>query len=197
MGIWTDLATWRGPTVNCGDGDKTTNEPEDRLAEHRGVVVHIAAGYFEGTTSWQRNPVSRVSSHFIVAKDGRIAQMVDTNIRAWTQLAGNPFWNSIENEGFLPDALTPAQVEANAQILARGHREHGWPLQIASSPSGRGLGHHSMGAEHGVNWGHPQCPGPAIVGQKPAIVARAQQIVAGPGRPAPSTPPRPRRMVID
>lgn len=178
MGIWKDLATWRGPTKSEGDGDGVS-EPGDRLTEHRGVVVHIAAGYFEGTISWQRNPSARVSSHFVVAKDGRIAQMVDTDIRAWTQRDGNSRWLSIENEGFLPDALTPAQVEANAKILARAHREHGIPLQVATSPNGRGLGHHSMGAENGVDWGHSECPGKAIVAQKPAIVARAQQIAAG------------------
>jgi len=178
MGLWNDLAAWRGPTVNCGNGTGALNEPADRLDEHRGVVLHIAAGYFEGTIAWQRNPVSRVSSHFVVAKDGRIAQMVDTEIRAWTQRAGNWAWLSIENEGFLPDRLTPQQLEANAQLLARSHREHAIPIQNATSPSGRGLGHHSMGAENGVDWGHSQCPGPAIVAQKPAIVARAIEIVS-------------------
>lgn len=174
MGKWSDIATWRGPTVNCGDGDGALNEPADRLDEHRGIVVHIAAGYFEGTIAWQRNPASDVSSHFVVAKDGRVAQMVDTEIRAWTQRSGNRAWLSIENEGFLPDRLTPQQVEANAQLLARAHREYGIPLQVATSPAGRGLGHHSMGAD----WGHQQCPGPSIIAQKPAIVMRAQQIVS-------------------
>ncbi|MDG4813912.1 peptidoglycan recognition family protein [Micromonospora sp. WMMD956] len=165
--------------MNSGNGTGKPDEPADRLDAHHGVVVHIAAGYFDGTITWQRNPASRVSSHFIVAKDGRIAQMVDTDIRAWTQRAGNRTWLSIENEGFLPDPLTPPQLESNAQLLARAHTEHGVRLQIASSPDGRGLGHHSMGAENGYDWGHSQCPGPAIVAQKPAIVARAKQIVEG------------------
>ncbi|MFY1699441.1 MULTISPECIES: peptidoglycan recognition protein family protein [unclassified Solwaraspora] len=194
MGIWTDLATWRGPTVNSGNGTGALDEPQDRLDEHHGIVVHIAAGYFEGTIAWQRNPASRVSSHFVVAKDGRVAQMVDTEIRAWTQRAGNRTWLSIENEGFLPDRLTPQQLEANAQLLARSHREHGIPVRNANSPRERGLGHHSMGAEHGFDWGHSQCPGPAIVAQKPAIVARAAQIITA---TRPPTPPRPRWIIDD
>lgn len=178
MSHWTDIATWRGPTVNEGDGDGRL-EPTDQLAEHRGVIIHIAEGTFEGTIAWQRNPTARVSSHFVVAKDGRIAQMVDTDIRAWTQRDGNSSWLSIENEGRLPAALTAAQVEANARILACAHLVHGVPLQLATTPTGRGLGHHSMGAENGYNWGHSQCPGPAIKAQKPAIVARALQLING------------------
>ncbi len=169
MSRWTDLATWRGPTANQGGP----------MVEQRGLVVHIAEGGFEGTIAWQKNPSAQVSSHFVVALDGRIAQVVDTAVTAWTQQLGNGHWVSVENEGHTPSALTPAQVEANAQLLARGHREHGWPLQIATAPSGRGLGHHSMGAENGIQWGHADCPGPAIKAQKPAILARAIAIING------------------
>ena len=31
----------------------------------------------------------------------------------------------------------------------------------------------------GADWGHQSCPGPAIIAQKPIIVARAQQIING------------------
>jgi hypothetical protein len=188
MARWTDLAEWRGPTVNEGDGDGMPGEPEDHASECRGMVVHIAEGTYEGTISWQHNASSDVSSHFVVAKDGRAAQMVDTDDIAWTQRAGNGHWLSIENEGRTPGALTAAQVETNAQLLARGHQVYGYPLQIATSPDGRGLGHHSMGTNGrsvstdtwtGPTWGHEQCPGPAIIAQKPAIVARARAIITG------------------
>ncbi|MEU8158052.1 peptidoglycan recognition family protein [Micromonospora sp. NPDC048986] len=180
MGRWTDLAQWRGSTINSGDGDGKPGEAADRLAEHRGVIVHIAQGTYEGTISWQRNPSADVSSHFVVAKDGRIAQVVDTAERAWTQRDGNSSWLSIENEGFVADGgLTAAQVTANAKILARAHREHGIPLQLATSPTGRGLGHHSMGAESGYNWGHSECPGTKIKAQKPEILRQAKAIVSG------------------
>lgn len=143
-----------------------------------GVVVHIAAGYYEGTISWQKNPSADVSSHFIVSKSGKIAQMVDTADAAWTQRDGNGEWLSIENEGFLPERLTDAQVVANAKILAKAHQVYGVPLVVTNTPRSRGLGHHSMGPENDINWGHSQCPGPAIKAQKPAIVALAKQFVA-------------------
>lgn len=177
MGRWTDLAVWRGPTVNCGDGDQFADEPGDRLLEHRGLVVHIAEGSYEGTIAWQRNPDANVSSHFVVGLDGAIAQMVDTDIRAWTQAAGNSRWISVENAGHTPAPLAAAQVEANARLLARAHHVYGVPLQLAVNPDGRGLGHHSMGCNWpGGAWGHCDCPGPAIIAQKPAILARAREL---------------------
>jgi len=195
MARWTDLAEWRGPTVNCGDGDQYPNEGEDRMREQRGLVIHIAEGYYEGTIGYQKNPGVNVSSHFVVSdgakgqgRDGDIAQVVDTDIAAWTQRAGNGHWLSVECAGFTPHPLTAAQVESVAQLFARAHREYGVPLQIAYNPNGRGLGHHSMGTNGhsvptdnwtGPTWGHEDCPGPAIVAQKPAIVARAIQIVSG------------------
>lgn len=198
MALWTDLATWRGPTVNSGDGDRNGNEASDRMVEHRGIVLHIAEGYFEGTIAWQKNPSARVSSHFVIAKDGRIAQMVDTDIRSWAQRSGNSTWLSVENEGFVPSELTPQQIEANARLLVRAHQVYDIPLQIATSPSGRGLGHHSMGAENGVDWGHPQCPGPAIIAQKPEIVARALALADPEKDPAGVAPGQRRhRWIID
>jgi len=149
------------------------------MLEQRGLVVHIAQGTFEGTISWIKNPDSDVSSHFVVAKDGSIAQMVDSDTVAWTQRDGNGHWLSVENEGFTPSALTAAQVESNAQLLAYGAKLYKYPLTLAGDPSGKGLGYHSMGAEHGYNWGHSECPGPAIKNQLPAILARAQQIASG------------------
>jgi hypothetical protein len=171
-------AVWRGPTINEGDGDGVC-EPGDRLQSHDIVVVHIAEGTFEGTIAWQKNPRAKVSSHFIVARDGRIAQMVDTDIRSWTQRKGNPRCVSIENEGKLPTKLSPSQITANAKILAWCHQTHGIPLQLTDKPSQRGLGHHSMGAEHGEDWGHSACPGPDIKAQKPAILQQAIDLVNG------------------
>lgn len=171
MELWQDIAQWRGPSPNVGGP----------MQEYRGLVIHIAQGTFEGTISWCKNPTSGVSSHFVVALDGRIAQVVSVDVTAWTQRDGNGHWISVENEGYTPNALTAAQVDANARILAKCHKVKGVPLQLATSPSGRGLGHHSMGAESGANWGHSECPGPNIKNQKPEILSRAVQVVNGGG----------------
>ena len=176
MARWTNVAAWRGPAANnFGDGDYVEREPADALTEVRGLVVHIADGTFAGTISWERNPASNVSSHFVAAKDGRLAQMVDTHDRAWTQRTGNSRWLSVECEGYGGQTLTSAQLDALARLLAEAHRRHGVPLQVTSSSSGRGLGHHSMDPD----WGHQSCPGAPIIAQKAEIVARAQRIING------------------
>jgi hypothetical protein len=182
---WSDLAQWRGPTANQSLGHD----------ECRGLVVHIASGYYEGTIGWEKNPAANVSSHFVSGRDGQLAQLVDSDNTAWTQIEGNGHWLSVECEGFaLDDALhathpgweklTAAQIEHCAQLLVRGHQQYGYPLQLAGSPAGYGLGYHSMGAEHGYNWGHLHCPGEPIKAQLPEILARAQQITGGGSAPA-------------
>src|SRR5690606_35036091 len=94
-------------------------------------------------------------------------------------------------------ALTAAQVEANAKILAWAHKTHGIPLQLApnSRPGSRGLGYHRQGIDG--NWSGYRyggrvsggevwttsrgkvCPGDRRIDQLPQILARAKQIVSG------------------
>lgn len=160
-----------------------------------GMVVHIAEGSFQGTISWQRNPDADVSSYFVVSKLGEIVQMLDLDLMAWTQAAGNPTWIGVENEGFATGQFTPAQTTANARIFA-------WlvglyptiPYQVSNSPSTKGCGWHGMG---GAAWGgHYGCPGTNNVALLPSIVAQAQQINGGGPTPPPSTPKRGWRNVI-
>jgi peptidoglycan hydrolase-like protein with peptidoglycan-binding domain len=158
-------ATWRPIRVN--------HTPNGQQAV-RGVVIHIMDGSLAGTDSWFRNPKAQASAHFGTGKHGQLYQWVSTKDRAWAQANGNRTWLSIENEGRGGEALTRQQIERCAQVLAWAHRIYGVPLQVATSPGGRGLGHHSMG---GPSWGHGACPGSRIIRQKPAIVARARQLV--------------------
>lgn len=174
MAHWTDVASWKGPTPNQGG----------KMYEQRGLVIHIAEGYLDGTLAWQKNPSAEVSSHFIVggprdgaSKDGVCYQVVDTDTIAWTQSSGNGHWLSIECSGFTPDKLSEKQIDKIAHVFAKCHLAYGVPVQIATSPNGKGLGHHSMGCDYG--WGHCDCPGPNIINQKQAIIDRTNQILSG------------------
>ncbi|MFF9268630.1 N-acetylmuramoyl-L-alanine amidase [Streptomyces rochei] len=159
-------ASWRPIPVNYTANGQT---------EVRGVVVHIMAGTLPGTDSWFRNPQARASSHFGTGKAGQLYQWVDTKDRAWAQAAGNSSWISVENEGKGGDVLTDKQLDKNALVLAWSHQLYSVPLQVASGPSGRGLGWHAMG---GSAWGgHTACPGPKIVAQLPEIVRRAKNVI--------------------
>ena len=160
-------ADQRGPVPN-----RTVNGMVRPL---KGLVLHIEEGSEEGTNSWFHNSKSQVSAHFGNPKKGNLDQWVDTKDKAWAEEGGNSEWISIENEGKSGDSLTPSQLENVAQLLAWLHRTEGIPLQITNKVTRRGLGWHGMG---GAAWGdHLACPGDPIKHQRPAIIARAKEIV--------------------
>lgn len=175
-------ALWRGPTPNMTPGG---------MASHIGLVLHIQQGTEAGTDSWFKNPASQVSAHFGNPKAGQLEQWVDTDDRAWAEVSGNPFWISVENEGMSGDSLTASQLENAAELLAWLHSVYGVPLQLSDNPAGGtpGLTGHGLG---GTAWGgHTDCPGTPILGQRPAIIARAAQIAGAPtpgGSDVPLTP---------
>ncbi|MFN2309554.1 MAG: N-acetylmuramoyl-L-alanine amidase [Gammaproteobacteria bacterium] len=60
----------------------------------RFLVIHYTAGSSAtGTVSWFCEPVSRVSAHLVIARDGSITQMVPFNRVAWH--AGQSRWGSL------------------------------------------------------------------------------------------------------
>lgn len=141
----------------------------------QGLVVHIMQGTLEGSRAWFNNSTSQSSAHFGTGRDGELEQWVSTADRAWAQAAGNRTWLSIENEGYVPDALTDAQVEKVAQVFAWVARTYpSVPYRVANAPSEKGLGWHGMGGEA---WGgHLGCPGDHIKAQLQSIVDRAREI---------------------
>lgn len=178
MTAWTDIADWIGPTAN---------ETPGGMGSVIGVVLHIQEGTEAGTAAWQRNPAAQVSSHFLNPKSGRLQQMVPVGDRSWAECDGNSHWISVENEGFVGDSLTASQIENAAQLLAKAHQAFGVPLQSSDAPyTVGGLTGHCLG---GQGWGgHMQCPGPNILAQRPAVIARAAQIA---GAPTPEPAPTP------
>ncbi|MDD4802280.1 MAG: N-acetylmuramoyl-L-alanine amidase [Syntrophomonas sp.] len=57
------------------------------------IVNHITAGLMPGTLSWLRNPGAKVSCHYLVAKDGRIYQLVADEDTAWhAGIVKKPDW---------------------------------------------------------------------------------------------------------
>lgn len=167
LNIWSDLADYVGPTVNEGG----------IMGLIRGLILHIEQGTNSGSIAWCKNPASKVSAHFFVAKDGTIKQLVPVNRVAWAEVDGNTSWISAEMEGMSGVSLTAAQVHSAAELFARIHRQYGVPLRISDDPyhvsgiTGHGLG----GAGYG---GHYDCPGTPILSQRTDIIHTAAVIVA-------------------
>jgi N-acetyl-anhydromuramyl-L-alanine amidase AmpD len=113
---------------------------------HKAVVLHIAEGSYAGTLQeFADSSPAEKSSHFVVAKDGRIAQIVNLNDSAWAnglcwqnnqwrtpdcRAPERPTWAdivpgsnpnlytiSIEHEGFTGQPLTPAMKAATVRLL--------------------------------------------------------------------------------
>jgi hypothetical protein len=167
-------AQWRGPTPNSTPGG---------MADHRGLVVHVAEGSYEGTISWCLNPAAAVSYHFIVGKGGQIAQLVDTADKAWAQASGNPYWVSVGCEGYASEgAVTEGQQRALDDVWRWMLDAHGPPNVLTDDPNGAGLGWHGMG---GDAWGgHHGCPGEARKAYRSSMVAHAGGApAAGPDAP--------------
>ncbi|MGW7436731.1 peptidoglycan recognition protein family protein [Streptomyces sp. NPDC054849] len=137
------------------------------IREMRGLVLHVQ----EGENSLHdhfSDPAVESSAHFWVSQSGEIEQYVAAHDRAWAQSAGNPSWLSVETSGFASRPLTAQQVDSVARIYAWGMAQHGWPLEPASTPRGRGFGIHSMG---GRDWGAHSCPGPLRSSQTGEILS--------------------------
>jgi hypothetical protein len=158
---------------------------------YQGLVLHIEEGTEEGTFGWFNLSKAKrqaqfdaaglnltayaSSAHFGNPKRGTLDQFIDTDDQAFAQGPGNDSWLSCENEGMLGDALTTNQIHTLARLMAYLAEKEDVPLSIANSPSESGLGYHSMS----TSWGHPQCPGDAVIKQRPAVLAMAMAMLGG------------------
>lgn len=173
-------AEWIGPTPNETSGGQI---------DVHGLVLHIQEGTEAGSEAWFKNPDAQASSHFLNPKSGGLRQLVDTDDRAWAEMAGNRHWISVENEGYSGDELTDSQVENVAQLFAWIHQTYSTPLQSTDDPNGAGLGWHGMG---GAAWGgHYDCPGDPIKAQRPRILDRVNQLLGANSAPTPAPDPQP------
>ena len=106
------------------------------------IVIHIAQGSFEAIGSWFKNPVSRVSSHYGIGRDGRIDQYVDETHAAWhAGRIDRPSWSllkanvnpnlytiGIEHEGYAHEPWTDVMYQTSAQLVKEIATRYGIPL---------------------------------------------------------------------
>lgn len=123
--------------------DRDGNPRQNELA---GIVLHHAAGYYDGTVSWCCNPASQVSYHAVVALDGRRTQLAQDSHIAWhagkSRWKGRNFCNGFmlgiavtgnTNDGAMrgtagPDLTTP-EIESVAEWIHTRMMRHGIGLQ--------------------------------------------------------------------
>lgn len=75
---------WR-PSPNCG--------PRRGGARPDLIVLHYTAMPLEGALARLCDPAAEVSAHYLIARDGRLFQLVDEDARAWHAGAGS--WGAV------------------------------------------------------------------------------------------------------
>lgn len=141
-----------------------------------GVVIHTTAGGFSGSRSWLLNPVSKVSAHHLIGRDGYNVQLVKDEDTAWH--AGNLSVNrktlgyELVDDGNPFGPRTVDQYEAVAIQLAKDSTKYGFPLTRQCI-----VGHRE------VNPKKPNCPGNTDIDH---IINRAKEIQSGVTPPPPT-----------
>lgn len=151
------------PPVTWLKGEGNFTKAHRAPTSLQSIVVHVTEGAFWGSVKWLKNPRAHASSHFVVARSGKIVQLVHVSDIAWH--AGNWKVNvgsvGIEHEGFTygPAGFTDAQYESSARLTAWLARRSLMPIDRrriighaeVPAPGGGvgGSGHHT---DPGPNW---------------------------------------------
>ena len=144
-----------------GEGNFTKSHRHPESIDR--IVVHVTEGAFWGSVRWLQSPRAHASSHYIVARNGRIVQLVHLSDIAWH--AGNWKVNShsvgIEHEGYThgSEGFTAAQYQSSARLAAWIARRSLMPIDRkhiighAQVPGPRGgLGGSSHHTDPGPHW---------------------------------------------
>ncbi|WP_175548458.1 N-acetylmuramoyl-L-alanine amidase [Lutispora thermophila] len=85
------------------------------------IVSHITEGDFESSVSWLCNPESQVSSHFVVAKDGRVMQLVELTDSAWCNGTSTDIKNSNHYSISTLEQVKARKTNANYYTISIEH----------------------------------------------------------------------------
>jgi len=125
-----------------------TNSSRERSYYVNKIIIHVAQGSYAGTINWFQDPRAKVSAHYVVSRQGQVAQCVQNSDVAWH--AGNWPYNThsigIEHAGFVnnPRSFTRRMYRSSARLSAYLVRRHKIPIDRRHI-----IGHHEV----------PGCPG--------------------------------------
>ena len=142
--------TWR-PAAFCNYTDSNRETSYDV----RKIVIHVAEGSYSGTLSWFENCSAQASAHYVVSREGGMAQCVREEDIAWH--AG--WWDTnthsigIEHAGYIdnPEWFTRSMYHASARLSAWCCKKYKIPIdrkhiighdEVPGCSSGSGGGVH-------------------------------------------------------
>lgn len=123
---------------NHFDSSTRINKPERIFMHHTNGSIESAIGVFQRTQRVD-GEYRQVSAHYIIARDGRIIQMVPDNKVAYhSGAAGNNNSIGIENEATRTEqGLTPAQEQSLIQLVQ-------YLTQVYNIPNNKIVGHNTV-----------------------------------------------------
>jgi hypothetical protein len=84
----------------------------------RRVIMHYTTSRnVDGTIAWFKDPISQVSAHYVIARNGDIYQMVRDADKAWHAKNANAESIGIEHSAAQGDQMTPAQELASISLV--------------------------------------------------------------------------------
>lgn len=112
------------------DSYSTPNFTKGRTDTVRWIVMHSTRGGsnddYTATINWFRNPAAQVSSHLLVACDGRVARFVKDEDTAWHAGLHNPYTLGMELEQSTGDTrFEEPQLAAAAECVREWRRKFG------------------------------------------------------------------------
>jgi len=119
------------------------------------IIIHYTgANRIASTINWFQDPVSKVSAHYVIGRDGRIVQMVDCDKKAWHAGASifrgrqniNNTSIGIEMVGTKDSGFTSEQYSACAKVCALMIEQYSIPID-------RIVGHEDIAGDEAVALG--------------------------------------------
>lgn len=111
---------------------KSPNQSSREGAPITMLVLHATVGSYASSLSWLTNPASRVSTHYLISKDGHIAQLVPDARAAWH--AGKSRWFDLDS-----DAIQEQSIGIELENANTGHDPYPVAQQAAATDLCRSL----------------------------------------------------------
>jgi len=107
----------------------SSNYGYGRSSSIQNFVIHKIQGSYAGGISWFKDPVSNVSTPYIIRFDGQITQMVCESNTGWHVGSHNSYTIGIEHDGYIQNNNnTTALYQAGALVVKDGAAEYGISL---------------------------------------------------------------------
>ena len=140
MGSWTDYGR---ALARPAHRSNFTYSRRERSYDIRRIVVHVAEGGFSGTIGWFKNSSANVSAHYVVGRDGRIAQCVKHKNIGWHSGSWKVNCHSIgiEHAGYgrYRNTWSRAMYRASARLAGYICKRHRIPVDWKHIVPHRGI----------------------------------------------------------